>query len=309
MPTTLFDSFDTWESENFASGVLLLACRASTTFESALLNLIERKLPQSRRRVLVKLRSGPRRVVREAWFDGSHGERHATGRFDLLFTDEERAIAIENKLDAALTRSQVEKYRRELQRYPGGAVLCTITRDRHGQAGIDVQLEWSDVARIMRETRWSAAEARSLVDGITSYTEAVSMTFTGLRRDLGEYDKDEQRKLLIEALLGRVADKPKPVRSGRIADKKDPCLYQSAEFTDLCGVKGRWLGIYDYKRQARTALELYRDNEHPKPLLSISWPELLKRFPAGRDVGAQLDMLAREIKCLLSRASRRRSRS
>lgn len=308
MASNYFDAFDSWDSENFSSGVLLLACRLFPEFQRRLLFRIHDALPPSERgcrAVVRRLAESPAIPERERPFSGL-GE---AGRFDLLFRNEADAVVIENKLGAPLTRQQVAKYRRQLARTHGARwVLCTLSRNGVPAFGQHASIRWPEISQLFAATRADLGSSnRTLLETFSEYARAVSMSFSGFDPKKGEYGKYEQRELLLRYVLDKISRDHGTLTAGKYRDDEGRWFYQSTEFTDLRGVRGRYLGFYDYEDPPETVLALWPSDEAAKPLLRISFETLAKDLAAGSPrLQRALDKLVAHLDAKLRSGPRRR---
>jgi hypothetical protein len=218
------------------------------------------------------------------------------------------AIAIENKIEAPLTEEQLKAQRSALGRKYTSVLVCALTKYREPPKGADASLRWSQVEPLL--PRRDGAEFRQigqqLINGMARYFGSFDMDFKGFAAGQGAFETHRQRQLLLEALLERL--KRGAVSWYDARNSEGDYHYQTALFRDLRGVKGRWIGFYDYREGSRTVLELYAKDED-KPIDSLAWNEVVKRFPAGHAglEGAVKRLAARfEAKLEGSPAPRRR---
>ncbi len=275
-----FELFDGYWKENFSSAVLALAFQASPHFRRRLLELILEEAPIDRRSA--GLRPPKSFIVsREKGFTVGRGDGRRRGRFDLLLTSRGCAIAIENKIEAPLTPEQIKAQRKALEGTYTSVLVCSLTKYREPDRGADVSLRWSQVEPLL--PRRSAAEFRrigaQLITGMAHYFGGFDMEFKGFDKTQRIYQTHRQRQLLLEALL-------ELLKRGDVSNWHDTrnteedYYYQSACFRDLRGVRGRYLGFYDYREGDRTALELY-GKDGGEAVDVLEWSEVQRMFPTG----------------------------
>jgi hypothetical protein len=304
----LFELFDGYWQENFSSAVLALAFQASPHFRRRLLGLILREAPAKRR-------SAARRppdsyvVSREVGFTVGRGGVRRRGRFDLLLTSGSCAVAIENKIEAPLTVEQIKAQRKALEEKYTSVLACSLTKYREPGRGADASLRWSQVEPLL--PRRSAAEfgriGEQLITGMAHYFGGFDMEFKGFKKTQRVYETHRQRQLLLEALLDNL-------KRGDVSNWHDTrntdsdYYYQSACFRDLRGIRGRYLGFYDYKDGDRTKLELYA-KDGGEPLHLLEWHEVQKMFPAGHaDLEGAVTRLAKRYDAKLKKLPMARRR-
>lgn len=305
----VFELFDGYWQENFSSAVLALGFQASPHFRRSLLDLILKEAPADRRGA-ARRPPDSYAVSREVGFTVGRGAGRRRGRFDLLLTSGSCVIAIENKIEAPLTAEQIMAQRKALEGRFTSVLVCSLTKYREPDRGADVSLRWSQVEPLL--PRRSATEfgriGAQLITGMAHYFGGFDMEFKGFKKTQGIYETHRQRQLLLEALLDHL-------KRGDVSNWYDTrntnsdYYYQSACFRDLRGVRGRYLGFYDYRADDRTALELYA-KDGDEALDVLEWRDVVKLYPAGSaDLEGAVKRLAKRFDAKLRNVSRLPKRS
>lgn len=291
-PRNVFHGFDSHWHENFSSAVLAVAFKSSPHFANGLLRLI-RERAGSPARSAAEAPSSRYGVSREASFALRHNGRTVRGRFDLLFTSGQRAIAIENKVGAELTREQLTNQRLALRILAPTSLLCALTMYDEPHMGEDVTLRWSDLAKLLPapDGRQSRLVGQRVVADMRTYFGGLDMSFRGFGGQ-GVYETHRQRRILLGLLVDRLRGRLEPAWYDSRPLESD-YFYQCARFRDQHGGVDRYLGFYDYQLEDRTALELYPDEPSEEPLDALSWVQVQRAFPLGRcDHKPAIDRLA-----------------
>lgn len=278
----VFHSFDNHWHENFSSAVLALAFQASPQIGRNLLELIRRRA-KGPGKAAAEAAAASYVVSREAAYEVRTETGWVKGRYDLLLTSGTRAIAIENKVEASLTRVQLRNQRLALKKQYPVFLLCALTKHDEPKLGEDVSLRWSDLVQLLPAPAgpgYRAVGQRLLAD-VRSYFGGLDMSFKGFGKQ-GVFETHRQRGFLLELLVGRLQRERGEPSWYDSRPKEGSYFYQCACFKDRYGGTGRYLGFYDYQVEDRTALELYRDDPSEDPIAALSWAEVRRTFPLGR---------------------------
>jgi hypothetical protein len=277
----VFECFDGYWQENFGSAVLVMSFRLSQTFRSGLLKLIRMRC---KREVVARAArdTGTYVATREQGFCAYRGREKRRGRYDILLVSGTSAIAIENKVRLSTTREQIGSQRQSLEQRFTNVLVCSLNRYQAAVKNEDVALSWSDIGGLVRRlpskeiTEIGGAMALAVHD----YFGGHDVEFKGFSRRDQPFRTHHQRRLLLEALIRRIAKGEPRWYDNR--NHEGEYHYQSAGFTDLYGGRGRYLGFYDYAKGDRSALELYSGDGEDKLVAKVPWSELRQELASSR---------------------------